>query len=311
MAPARYSENSMARWGSGDDGMAGTREDGRGMRENETEIVVDTSPDAMARAVEGSLVAFYAHFGRMPGAELSEDDELTWFATDIPAPHFNAVLRTRFAPELPAAARDARIAATVDRFRTRGLPMMWWVTPSTQPQDLGDALLAQGLVHGGTRPGMAVELAALELAGASTPAPNLAVETVGSQEQYDEWIRVFAASYGYPAQVAESYARHTAPTLLDADSPARHYLGRVDGTAVAIATLFLGGGVAGLYHVGTVPEARGQGFGAAIALAPLREGRRLGYHVGVLFSSPMGLNIYRRLGFRTVCQLDRYAWQTP
>ena len=40
--------------------------------------------------------------------------------------------------------------------------------------------------------------------------------------------------------------------------------------------------------------------------------RRLrGYRVGVLFSSPMGLNIYRRLGFQMVCQLDRYAWQAP
>jgi GNAT superfamily N-acetyltransferase len=277
--------------------------------ESETEIVVDTSPNAMARAVEESLVAFYAHFGRMPGGQLSEDPELTWLLTGIPAPHFNSVLRTRFAPELPAAERDARIATTIERFRSRSLPMMWWVPPSTQPRDLGDPLLAQGLIHGGTRPGMAVELAALEQAvtpPSAEPAPQLAIEPVDSLEQYGEWVRVFEASYGYPAQVAESYARHTAPTLLDAGTPARHYLGRLDGTAVAIATLFLGGGVAGLYHVGTVPEARGRGFGAAIALAPLREGRRLGYRVGVLFSSPMGLNIYRRLGFATVCQLDRY-----
>jgi GNAT superfamily N-acetyltransferase len=278
--------------------------------ETESEDVKNTSPAGMARAVEENMVAFYAHFGRMPGGQLSENPELTWLMTDIPAPHFNAVLRTSFAPELPAAERDARIAATIERFRSRGLPMMWWVMPSTQPRDLGEALLAQGLVHGGTRPGMAVELAALEQASTSKPAdaaPTLAIETVNSPAQYDEWVRVFAASYGYPASVADSYARHTAPTLLDPGTPARHYLGRVDGAAVAIATLFVGGGAAGLYHVGTVPEARGQGFGTAIALAPLHEGRRLGYRVGVLFSSPMGLNIYRQLGFATFCQLGRYV----
>jgi GNAT superfamily N-acetyltransferase len=273
-----------------------------------------TSPDALARAVEASVVAFYSHFGRMPGARLEVGSELTWVMTGVPAPHFNAVLRTQLVRSLSDAERAARIAATLDRFRSRGLPALWWVMPSTVPARLGDVLLAHGLTSAGTRPGMAVELAALPDAASKdgTTAPALEIETVTDVPTYERWVEVFAACYGYSPEVTTAYRTLTAEAELgpaQLPQPVRHYLGRLEGEPVAIATLLLDAGTAGLYHVGTLPTARRRGIGAAIALAPLLDARRLGYHVGVLFSSPMGLNIYRRFGFQTVCQLDRYAWQ--
>jgi GNAT superfamily N-acetyltransferase len=280
------------------------------------DILEDTSPEALARAVEASVIAFYSHFGRMPGARLEEGPELAWVMTGVPAPHFNAVLRTRLAPSLSDAERDARIATTLDGFRSRGLPMLWWVLPSAQPADLGDVLLAHGLTSGGTRPGMAVELSTLP---GTAPADEAAlaaleIEAVADLPTYERWVEVFAACYGYAPEVAAAYRTLTAEAELGPQQPpqpVRHYLGRLEGEPVAIATVLLDAGVAGLYHVGTLPHARRQGIGAAIALAPLLDARRLGYRVGVLFSSPMGLNIYRRLGFQTVCQLDRYTWQAP
>jgi predicted acetyltransferase len=61
--------------------------------------------------------------------------------------------------------------------------------------------------------------------------------------------------------------------------------------------------------VGTVPEARRQGFGAAVTLAALRDARALGYRVGILHSSAMGFPVYQRLGFRELCRMSKFEWQ--
>jgi GNAT superfamily N-acetyltransferase len=62
--------------------------------------------------------------------------------------------------------------------------------------------------------------------------------------------------------------------------------------------LFNGAGVAGMYSIGVLPEARRQDLGAAITLQPLLEARQLGYHYAVLFSSRIAHPVYQRLGFR-------------
>jgi predicted acetyltransferase len=68
-------------------------------------------------------------------------------------------------------------------------------------------------------------------------------------------------------------------------------------------------GLAGIYFVSAVEEARRQGIGGAIALAPLREAREMGYGVGVLGASEMGYPVYRRLGFQECCRIGLYEWR--
>ena len=51
---------------------------------------------------------------------------------------------------------------------------------------------------------------------------------------------------------------------------------------VAASLLVLGGGVAGIYCVSTLPEARRNGISSQITLYPLQQARTRGYCAGVL-----------------------------
>ena len=94
------------------------------------------------------------------------------------------------------------------------------------------------------------------------------------------------------------------------NAPWQMYLGYLDRKPVASSILFLGAGVAGVYGVGTIPEARNQGIGAAMTMKPLRGAREQGYHFAVLFSSRMGYPVYKRLGFREVaCKIGIYMME--
>jgi ribosomal protein S18 acetylase RimI-like enzyme len=86
----------------------------------------------------------------------------------------------------------------------------------------------------------------------------------------------------------------------------QNYLGTLNSEPVATSCIFLGGGVAGVYSVSTLPVARGRGFGAAMTLQPLLQAREMGYRIGVLQSSEMGFNVYQRLGFRHLCQIENF-----
>ncbi len=77
---------------------------------------------------------------------------------------------------------------------------------------------------------------------------------------------------------------------------------------VATATMLYASGVAGLYFIFTIDNARRKGIGAAMTLAPLLDAKEAGYRVGVLGASMMGEPVYRRLGFKEYCRIGLYEW---
>ncbi len=85
------------------------------------------------------------------------------------------------------------------------------------------------------------------------------------------------------------------------------------GRAVGFATVFWSWSTLSAARIGVmndlyvVPEARGRGIGGAMTVAPLLDARALGYRVGILQASDMGLPVYRRLGFQVYCQMRHYT----
>ncbi len=212
-------------------------------------------------------------------------------------------MHARLAPE----DVDRRIEDIVTEFRRRGLPLEWNVGASTIPGDLGLRLEAQGFEHVIRIPGMAIELRPLQETGRRTV--GLTIEPVKTRGDLETYVRVGASAFDIP-EVHVPRIVEIEANMADEDRQlTTQYVGRLEGKAVASCMLFLAAGVAGIYFVGTSPEARGRGIAEAMTRRALQDGRDLGYSIGILQASAMGHPIYRTMGFREYFHIDVY--QSP
>jgi GNAT superfamily N-acetyltransferase len=277
-----------------------------------TNILADMSPDALANAVEANLAEQCAYFRRSPRAEVDESPEGLRFLSGIPIPEYNGVIRARFAPDLEPDALQGRIQAIVGWFATRRQPFFWWVGLSSTPANLADYLIGAGLAHLGDGPGMAIDLDNLAALDERQPGPpGLSVVPVADERSLRDWAEVAGAGYGEPAAIRQARYDVHLDLGLGGDLALQRYVAYLNGRPVAMSALFLGAGVAGVYEVATAKDARRQGIGAAVTLAPLRRAREVGERIGILQASEMGVSVYARLGFRQVCSFSLYAWEPP
>lgn len=265
------------------------------------EVLQDLSAPALVAAIKANLCEWYRYLGRSPKAELYHSSELTWLLTGISHSFVNGVLRTQVEPDNV----DVIIEETLAHFKSRNVTRLsWWIKPGTQPTDLGKHLVAHGLTYTDGGPGMAVDLMELN---EDLPTPTgLTIEHVEDTETLKKWA--CASIIGFELPETDVNTWFDVFTGLGFDLPLRNYVGILNGEPVATSELFLGAGVAGIYVVATIPEARRQGIGAALTLAPLREARAMGYRIGILHSSEMGLGVYRQLGFQEYCKMSHYVW---
>ncbi len=123
-----------------------------------------------------------------------------------------------------------------------------------------------------------------------------------------QWFHAFSLSFELPEFVGQAIFDIEVSSDAWQHLRRRFYIGLLNGEPVATAMLFLGAGVASVYSIGVLPAARGQGIGTAMTLASLREARAMGYRIGILHASQMGLGMYRRLGFQEYCSVSDYIW---
>jgi GNAT superfamily N-acetyltransferase len=265
-----------------------------------SEVLDDLSAASLAAAIEANLFAYLRYLSSSPSVELYDSPELAWFITHIPHPFMNGVVHT----QLMQDDADDAIHETLAHFKSWNVPFMWWVRSTTQPADLPSRLEAHGLAYHDDSPGMAVDL--LTLKEDSTSPADLTIQTVGDEDALAEWVSAAVIGFGMPGTGEDPCFDLFAG--LGFDWPLRNYVGLLGGKPIAASQLFLAAGVAGIYYVATVPEARRQGIGAAMTLAPLREALAMGYRIGILQSSEMGLGVYRRLGFEEYCKLSSGIW---
>jgi GNAT superfamily N-acetyltransferase len=270
----------------------------------DTNILTDLSTPALVRANKQNLYDLcWALRGTWKQAVFYENNRLRRWWSPIPLAFvFNAAISLQPPHGLEADLIDETIAFFETRERQ---DFDWWLAPGLETGGWGTQLEAKGLRFAEGEPGMALDLGTLS---ENLPLPaGLKIHRVTDDEMMKTWAKIFFLGYELPLSWETSATDMFLSTL---HTPMINYLAEINDQPVATSTLFLDAGVAGIYNVATLPEWRGRGLGAAVTLHALLEARQQGFKAGILQSSDMGHTVYKKLGFKDLCRMNHYHWQS-
>lgn len=240
-------------------------------------------------------------YSSMPGIQVVEETDWLGMLSSHADVFYNAVYESRFSQ----GNVGNRVDEVVSLFSTRSqLPMVWFITPACRPKNLSEVLAGKGFKHAFKSPGMFLRLG--EFHQKSNPESPHKIIQVSTEEQLSQWIIPGRDGFSVSDSVIKAYFDLFKNKGFEPQTPWKLFVGMVDNTPTTCARLFCANDAAGIYHVATVPSARGKGYGTEITTAALEAAKNLGYQLAILASSPAGYHVYSRLGFRDCCHCDAY-----
>lgn len=243
-----------------------------------------------ARAVEQVWCAAWAALGFDPATHVDDTAEILRIVTPESADLLlNAILRFRQARPVTAADVERAIAP----FRAAGRPWQWWLRLGAEPLGLRDRMVELGMQCWGTPTGMT-----LPLRDWQPPAvpQSVQVRPVTSTSDIASALGIICEVFGMTPEPMRQWGP---------DNPNfGAYLAWRAGEPVGALVCQISTGVAGIFHVATLPSVRRQGVAQALVTRALVNARAAGAHTAALTSSHMAEALYRRLGFVSCCVFE-------
>lgn len=258
------------------------------------------SDDAsIIKAIADNHKEFSECYAKTANGNFCHDSSVLQVKSGIPLRVFNGIFYNNF----PEAETKNKIEKIKKDFLADGLPFVWWITPCSQPRNLGDSIEKNGFKLIAQIPGMAIDMDKLN---DNIPVlQELTIRKVTDYKGLALWTEVLLQSFGIPLTSRDD-CLELFNNLLQ-DKSCLYYLGFINGSPISVSLLFCGTATAGIYWVGTLPEARKKGVGAAITLKALLDAREIGYPLAILRASVLGYPVYKKLGFIEYCKMGLYV----
>jgi ribosomal protein S18 acetylase RimI-like enzyme len=235
------------------------------------------------------------------GGELRELPGVSIASAGVTFQMFNCAFLSAEVPNEAELGR--RLAIGSVHFKARGQKWSYWVCEDWMEERVrkGSRALFEGhgLKQSTSLPGMVAH----RLAPPVKPLPRMEVRRVADLATRSAFCDIGSVCFNVPMNWfrevfgnAAVWERFTS------------YVGYVDEEPVCTASVVAGGGAVGVYNVATLPGSRRRGYGEGVMRHALEEARREHRDaLLVLQSTPAGLRLYERMGFRTVTRVSVYS----
>lgn len=237
---------------------------------------------------------------RAPG-EVRELQGVSIAAAGVTFQMFNAAFLST--PVINDADLSRRILLASLHFDARGLEWAYWVC-----EDWMDARARRhsrklfekhGLRHSTDLPGMVAE----HVLPPVKPLPAIDVRRVRDARTTADFCGIGSACFHVPI----AWFREVFDSECVWDR-FMSYVGYIDEEPISTTAVIEGGGALGVYNVATLPQHQSRGYGEAVMRYALSDAQRItGIERTILQSTPAGLRLYQRMGYRAVTTVAVYS----
>lgn len=252
--------------------------------------------DQISNLIEYNTAEFFLNLGRLNNDEIIDTQEIKYI--------FTKKWQSRiFMANFNESNASKNITQIISRLKKLNIPVMWFVSPMSRPQNLECLLKDHGFTCQNNWKAMAIDLKTFQ---ESLNIPEgMEIKKVLNLEELKIWTDILVKSFEFP--IVESYKKYFISTGLE-NLNFNYYIGFFNGKPVATSIFFKGKEAAGIFYIGTLHEARGKGIAKAMVNHILNKAKNHKYNFCTLQASELGYPVYKKIGFKEYYVNKIYKW---
>ncbi|KAB8314621.1 hypothetical protein SD81_036785 [Tolypothrix campylonemoides VB511288] len=183
--------------------------------------------EEVVHALELNMFEHMSYFPlRLSTMKVIDAPDLLIINSELPSDTFNFARHTKLKVSdvdfrIKSAIAPSAAPEAIAYFQSRQLPTAWWISPSSQPDNLAERLAAHGLKHTEQELGMALDLNKLPQ-NESLPT-GLMIRRVTNADELDDYAAVIAANWSPPDTSVVKFYRQAAEIAFRYITPTQSY----------------------------------------------------------------------------------------
>jgi GNAT superfamily N-acetyltransferase len=261
-------------------------------------ILTNPTKDELVNVIHTNRNETFKSLWKDFNSEIIQGENWTIYRTGNPSRLLNGIIHNCSNQQL-----IVKLDEIIPHFKKNNIPFQFFLAPENNVETHLDKILEKGLTIT-TTPGMTLDLTKLQEIELNTDQRKIVKVTT---DKHIESASKIINEVFTPGKNFYNLWKHHVSTAIK-NKAFETYVALLNDIPVGVSEVAYFEGVAGIYTVATLPEARGQGIGTAITLAPLFDAKDLGYEWSILHSSKMGYNVYKKIGYQDFGPYHHASW---